>query len=46
MTRSTLIGIAAFVAVLGIALTAEAGRRCKTCRRKDICPVPLEEPGA
>jgi len=20
------------------------GRRCKTCRRKDICPVPLEEP--
>ena len=19
-------------------------RRCKTCRRKDICPVPLEEP--
>lgn len=21
------------------------GRRCKTCRRKEICPVPLEEPG-
>lgn len=20
------------------------GRRCSTCRRKDICPVPLEEP--
>lgn len=20
------------------------GRRCETCRRKDICPVPLEEP--
>lgn len=20
------------------------GRRCKTCRRKDVCPVPLEEP--
>ncbi len=20
------------------------GRRCKTCRRKEICPVPLEEP--
>ena len=20
------------------------GRRCTTCRRKDICPVPLEEP--
>jgi len=20
------------------------GRRCGTCRRKDICPVPLEEP--
>lgn len=21
------------------------GRRCETCRRKDVCPVPLEEPG-
>ncbi len=21
------------------------GRRCETCRRKEICPVPLEEPG-
>ena len=20
------------------------GRRCTTCRRKDVCPVPLEEP--
>jgi phosphatidylserine/phosphatidylglycerophosphate/cardiolipin synthase-like enzyme len=20
------------------------GRRCATCRRKDVCPVPLEEP--
>jgi phosphatidylserine/phosphatidylglycerophosphate/cardiolipin synthase-like enzyme len=20
------------------------GRRCETCRRKDVCPVPLEEP--
>ena len=20
------------------------GRRCPTCRRKDVCPVPLEEP--
>jgi phosphatidylserine/phosphatidylglycerophosphate/cardiolipin synthase-like enzyme len=20
------------------------GRRCKDCRRKDVCPVPLEEP--
>ena len=20
------------------------GERCKTCRRKDVCPVPLEEP--
>jgi phosphatidylserine/phosphatidylglycerophosphate/cardiolipin synthase-like enzyme len=20
------------------------GRRCSTCRRKDVCPVPLEEP--
>jgi phosphatidylserine/phosphatidylglycerophosphate/cardiolipin synthase-like enzyme len=20
------------------------GRRCKNCRRKDVCPVPLEEP--
>lgn len=20
------------------------GRQCKTCRRKDVCPVPLEEP--
>jgi phosphatidylserine/phosphatidylglycerophosphate/cardiolipin synthase-like enzyme len=20
------------------------GHRCKTCRRKDVCPVPLEEP--
>jgi phosphatidylserine/phosphatidylglycerophosphate/cardiolipin synthase-like enzyme len=20
------------------------GRQCRTCRRKDICPVPLEEP--
>ena len=20
------------------------GRRCNTCRRKDVCPVPLEEP--
>jgi phosphatidylserine/phosphatidylglycerophosphate/cardiolipin synthase-like enzyme len=20
------------------------GRRCQTCRRKDVCPVPLEEP--
>ena len=20
------------------------GRRCKTCRRRDVCPVPLEEP--
>lgn len=20
------------------------GRRCKTCKRKDVCPVPLEEP--
>lgn len=20
------------------------GRECKTCRRKDVCPVPLEEP--
>jgi phosphatidylserine/phosphatidylglycerophosphate/cardiolipin synthase-like enzyme len=20
------------------------GRRCDTCRRKDVCPVPLEEP--
>jgi hypothetical protein len=20
------------------------GRRCKTCQRKDVCPVPLEEP--
>jgi phosphatidylserine/phosphatidylglycerophosphate/cardiolipin synthase-like enzyme len=20
------------------------GRRCKSCRRKDVCPVPLEEP--
>lgn len=22
------------------------GRRCSTCRRKDVCPVPLEEPEA
>ena len=21
------------------------GQRCKNCRRKDVCPVPLEEPG-
>jgi phosphatidylserine/phosphatidylglycerophosphate/cardiolipin synthase-like enzyme len=21
------------------------GRRCESCRRKDVCPVPLEEPG-
>jgi len=21
------------------------GRRCADCRRKDVCPVPLEEPG-
>jgi phosphatidylserine/phosphatidylglycerophosphate/cardiolipin synthase-like enzyme len=21
------------------------GHRCRTCRRKDVCPVPLEEPG-
>ncbi len=21
------------------------GRRCEGCRRKDVCPVPLEEPG-
>ncbi len=21
------------------------GRRCGSCRRKDVCPVPLEEPG-
>jgi phosphatidylserine/phosphatidylglycerophosphate/cardiolipin synthase-like enzyme len=20
------------------------GHRCKTCKRKDVCPVPLEEP--
>ncbi len=20
------------------------GQPCKTCRRKDVCPVPLEEP--
>jgi phosphatidylserine/phosphatidylglycerophosphate/cardiolipin synthase-like enzyme len=20
------------------------GRRCTTCKRKDVCPVPLEEP--
>ena len=20
------------------------GERCRTCRRKDVCPVPLEEP--
>jgi hypothetical protein len=20
------------------------GRRCQSCRRKDVCPVPLEEP--
>jgi hypothetical protein len=20
------------------------GHRCKKCRRKDVCPVPLEEP--
>jgi hypothetical protein len=20
------------------------GRRCESCRRKEICPVPLEEP--
>ncbi|HEY8748461.1 MAG TPA: phospholipase D family protein [Tepidisphaeraceae bacterium] len=22
------------------------GRRCVDCKRKDVCPVPLEEPGA
>jgi phosphatidylserine/phosphatidylglycerophosphate/cardiolipin synthase-like enzyme len=22
------------------------GHRCKSCKRKDVCPVPLEEPGA
>ena len=21
------------------------GRQCQTCKRKDVCPVPLEEPG-
>ena len=21
------------------------GRRCQSCQRKDVCPVPLEEPG-
>lgn len=32
-------------AVLDEFNTLWEGRHCETCRRKEICPVPLEEPG-
>ena len=31
-------------AVLGHFNELWEGRQCKSCRRKDVCPVPLEEP--